>query len=664
MPFYEPFVEWSRWGWPLLGNHLWQATLFSLFVLIVCAPLTRAPARVRYSLWLVTLLKFVVPGAVLALLVRQTGIDGLFAPAAGSPAAGLALSPFLSPVASQPVVVSAARQFAPSGETSAAAYVAAVHDQGHWYGVLTLVWLAGCAILFGSWLRQRRLLSAAVRAGRVARCGREFETLRRVSSWLGLRRKVTLVVSPEIAEPGVWRTLRPVVVLPEGVAERLSDDELEAVMMHEMVHVERWDNLVGFVQRTVCCLLWFHPLVWLLDRRLLAEREQSCDDTVIRLSGDSKVYVSGITKVCRHSMGWELKSGLSSATGSDLKKRLKRIMAADISRIPSVLHRALLGAVVAVLFVLSAASGIINGGNAPSQDKSSSAGKADPRFIVADAEAAPSKHAEVAEVRASTVPPLPPQAAPPQVKEGSPAPVEVKAGPDRLEQMPPPEQQSGPSIVALVNQPNQPNATPLPPQPPQEREATRVSAAFIPASMNHADLTEFAGRYEVDPTRVENFILDITLERGELWLKPSHASKRRLLLAQDMRLADTYSDFVFSALRDRAGRVVGLRLDSWDSSISARKLALNQPSLRGNVTFTLSAPPNARIVAVAGSFNNWNQSQFLFARVGNEWVCKINLPPGEYEYKFIIDGDWLLDPLNPKKRNDGRGHVNSVLVVE
>jgi beta-lactamase regulating signal transducer with metallopeptidase domain len=660
MTFYEPFVEWSRWGWPLLVNHLWQATLFSLFVLIVCAPLTRAPARVRYSLWLVTLLKFVVPGAALALLVRQTGIDGLFTPAAGEPAAGLALSPFLSPVATQPVVVVAAKQLAPSGESATAAYVAAVHGQGHWYVVLTVVWLIGCAILFGSWLRQRRLLSAAVRAGRVVRNGRELEILQRVSSWLGLRRRVTLVVSPEIAEPGVWRTLRPVVVLPEGVSERLSDDELETVMMHEMVHVERWDNLVGFVQRAACCLLWFHPLVWLLDRQLLAEREQSCDDTVIRLSGDSKVYVSGITKVCRHSMGWELKSGLSSATGSDLKKRIKRIMAADISRIPSVLHRALLGAVVAVLFVLSAASGIINGVDA--QDESSAASKADPRFIVTDSAEGPLKAAATVEVRTPAAP-LPPQAAPPPLRAASGAPVEVKAGLDQLEQPTtplPPEPQNGPSILALVNQSNAP-----PPQPQEAQpEAPQASAAIIPVNAVRTDLTEFTGRYEVDPRKVENFVLDITLERGELWLKPSHASKRRLLLTPDMRLADSYSDFVFSAMRDTAGRVAGLRLDSWDSSITARKLALNQPSLRGNVTFTLSGYANARIVAVAGSFNKWNQSQFFFARVGNEWVCKINLPPGEYEYKFIIDGDWLVDPRNPESRSDGRGHVNSVLVVE
>src|SRR3712207_8532673 len=43
---------------------------------------------------------------------------------------------------------------------------------------------------------------------------------------------------------------------------------------------------------------------------------------------------------------------------------------------------------------------------------------------------------------------------------------------------------------------------------------------------------------------------------------------------------------------------------------------------------------NARIVAVAGTFNNWNQSQFLFARIDGEWICRIVLPPGKYEYKL------------------------------
>jgi hypothetical protein len=195
-------------------------------------------------------------------------------------------------------------------------------------------------------------------------------------------------------------------------------------------------------------------------------------------------------------------------------------------------------------------------------------------------------------------------------------------------------------------------------------QATPVSAQMIPASAAQTDLSRFVGRYEVDPAKVENFVLDITLEGGALWLKPSHAPKRQLLLNGDTSLVDARSDFRFTALEDGAGRVTGLRLDSWRSDITARKLKLPQPSLQGNITFRLSGHADARIVAVAGSFNNWNQSQFLFTRVGDEWICKVNLPPGKHEYKFIVDGNWLIDPRNPKTTYDDRGNENSVLVSE
>jgi beta-lactamase regulating signal transducer with metallopeptidase domain len=659
MTFYEPLVEWSRWGWPLLVNHLWQASLFSLFVLAVCAPLKQAPARVRHSLLLFTFVKFVLPGAALALLVKQVGIDAarLFASDSGGTASGLALSPFLSPVASPPVVFQAIEQATPGDASTAVAYVAAAQDQSYWYGLLTFIWLTGCAVLFGSWLRQRRLLSAVVRAGEISGSGREFEALQRVRSWLGLRRKVALVISPQIAEPGVWRVLRPILVLPEGISARLNDGELETVMMHELVHVERWDNLVGILQRIVCCLLWFHPLVWLLDRQLLAEREQSCDDTVIRLGGDSEVYVNTIKKICRHSIGWE-QPGLSSATGANLKKRIRRITATDARRSPSVLHRALFGIVAIVLFFLSAIVGGVDGGEASALNAYTNG--IDYRFVVASSEGSQENGAATTEGRFLTsTPPQQALPAPHQTIQNPSASVHITRSPDLLvtDLGIPPE-------VNQLNQTIQPRQEEHPPRPTSPVQSADIRATFIQASAVQVDLTEFVGRYEVDPAKVENFVLDITLERGELWLKPSHAPKRKLLLSAETRLSDLYSDFRFTVLRDQRGRVVGLTLDSWNSDITARKLPLAQPSLKGNTTFVLSGYPNARIVAVAGSFNNWNQSQYLFARVGGQWVCRINLPPGKHEYKFIVDGDWLVDPRNNNTKRDERGHENSVLTTD
>src|SRR5207244_8190758 len=130
--------------------------------------------------------------------------------------------------------------------------------------------------------------------------------LGRVRSWLGIKRDVRLLILPNTIEPGVWGIRRPVLLLPESMAEQLNDAELEAVMMHEMIHVARWDNLVANLHRFLCCLLWFHPIVWVLDRLLLAERERACDDEVIRLGGASDVYASSLLKVLRFCLGWSV----------------------------------------------------------------------------------------------------------------------------------------------------------------------------------------------------------------------------------------------------------------------------------------------------------------------------------------------------------------------
>lgn len=94
------------------------------------------------------------------------------------------------------------------------------------------------------------------------------------------------------------------------------------------------------------------------------------------------------------------------------------------------------------------------------------------------------------------------------------------------------------------------------------------------------------------------------------------------------------------------------------------KAAPVRPSLKGNVTFRLKGFPYADVVVLAGSFNKWNQSETTFAQVDGEWVCRVQLAPGKYTYKFIVDGEWMLDPANPLKEDDGSSNVNSVLVVE
>lgn len=79
------------------------------------------------------------------------------------------------------------------------------------------------------------------------------------------------------------------------------------------------------------------------------------------------------------------------------------------------------------------------------------------------------------------------------------------------------------------------------------------------------------------------------------------------------------------------------------------------------VSFTFNAP-DAKEVMVAGDFNNWNYSRTPLRRVdSNLWRRDLNLKPGRYEYKFVVDGNWISDPQNSNRVANSFGTENSII---
>jgi 1,4-alpha-glucan branching enzyme len=87
-------------------------------------------------------------------------------------------------------------------------------------------------------------------------------------------------------------------------------------------------------------------------------------------------------------------------------------------------------------------------------------------------------------------------------------------------------------------------------------------------------------------------------------------------------------------------------------------IQLGEPSM-----FTLNGYINARQVIVAGSFNGWNEQQLKMTRTTSGWQLPHVLPAGNYQYKFIVDGQWMLDPINPHTGNLA-DHENSLMAVK
>jgi len=342
------WVEATSSLWAIGGHHLIQATLFSglLFGLILL--LARGPARLRHTLCLVASLKFLIPSAALI------GVAALFRLDVGSLSGTLHgnLEGLVGDWLYRLLVGG------PEAGRNAPAPSLLV-------AVLVTTWLAGASWLFSRWIRGHRELGRAVRTGRLLTEGRELRILQRLRRRLSIRRPVWLIASTEMSGASVWGILRPSVVLPEGIEDELTAEEMEAVILHELIHIQRWDNLVATVQRMLCCVFWFHPLLWLLDRKLLVERERVCDERVVALSGASMPYARGLLKVLRFGVGLR-PAGVSAATASNLKARIERIRTGTRGRSwPRVVQVGLVAAGLVLFLAVSvmAQRPVCNGGS-------------------------------------------------------------------------------------------------------------------------------------------------------------------------------------------------------------------------------------------------------------------------------------------------------------
>ncbi len=89
----------------------------------------------------------------------------------------------------------------------------------------------------------------------------------------------------------------------------------------------------------------------------------------------------------------------------------------------------------------------------------------------------------------------------------------------------------------------------------------------------------------------------------------------------------------------------------------------NEVPVMVNVEFRLKGYANAKSVTVAGSFNDWSPSSVKMKRLGDEWVVQTVAEPGKHMYKFIVDGNWILDPGN-KETGMENGYSNSVIIIK
>jgi beta-lactamase regulating signal transducer with metallopeptidase domain len=124
-----------------------------------------------------------------------------------------------------------------------------------------------------------------------------LEAVRRRARQFSLRRAPVVAYCNRVAVPALVGLLRPMILLPTVLATGLTPEQLELVVVHELAHIRRWDNAWLIVQRTIESILFFHPTVWYISRRMSVERELCCDEIVVATAARPSQYAESLLRV-------------------------------------------------------------------------------------------------------------------------------------------------------------------------------------------------------------------------------------------------------------------------------------------------------------------------------------------------------------------------------
>ena len=246
-------------------NHLWQSTLFALLAALLVLVLRKNAARVRYWVWFAASVKFLVPFSALSWLGGQ-------------------LSWRVAPTANDvpPVFIATLQGIAAPASPSPSVAVASGAASFDFVTFALAIWLLGCLAFALRWLANWHSITSDARAAKR----------------LTMDLPMPVKASSQLHEPVVVGILRPVMLMPEGIEQRLTAAQMQAIVAHELCHARHRDNLTAAIHMIVEVLFWFHPLVWWIGARLVEERERACDEAVLASGNEPERYAEGILKVC------------------------------------------------------------------------------------------------------------------------------------------------------------------------------------------------------------------------------------------------------------------------------------------------------------------------------------------------------------------------------
>ena len=323
-----------------LLHFLWQGCVIAAAVYSIGGLLQRSSATVRYWLHVVALLLMVACVSATFAIVSTYQNKNVTTSAIESEstsheladvgtAVGLASDPpIVRPEPDQPTDVAVIAGKHADGLASTIAGISP------W---LTAFYFAGVAVMLFRLMRSFSSGHRLRRGSTVVDDNALLAMITRQARRVGLKTAPAVAFCSRVTVPTVIGILKPMILLPASLAMGLAPQQLEALLAHELAHIRRFDLVVNLLQRLIEALLFFHPAVWFVSRRVSIERERACDDTVIAAGWQRVNYADALVRMAELSSALRNLQVANQATAlmasgskpSDLKRRVLRLLGHD-----------------------------------------------------------------------------------------------------------------------------------------------------------------------------------------------------------------------------------------------------------------------------------------------------------------------------------------------
>ncbi|TWF32532.1 beta-lactamase regulating signal transducer with metallopeptidase domain [Chitinophaga polysaccharea] len=195
-----------------------------------------------------------------------------------------------------------------------------------YFPFLVTLYVAGIAIMTIKLLSDLFHLQR-IRTTHIESMGNAWDKhLDKLAARLQIPRKVKVLISQHVQVPVMLGFLKPLILLPIAMVNNLSEEQLEAVLLHELAHIKRNDYLLNIFQSIVETILFFNPFVWLISKAIRIEREHCCDDLVIASTVQPLQYAHALVALEEYRLTANRLTMAAANSKQHLFHRIKRIM--------------------------------------------------------------------------------------------------------------------------------------------------------------------------------------------------------------------------------------------------------------------------------------------------------------------------------------------------